>query len=201
MKLYYRPRTRAARPRWLLEELGVPYELVRLNAKKGETQTPEYLKIHPHGGVPALDDGGHVLMESGAICMYLADKYSEKGLAPPIGTPERGLYYQWMFYTMATLEPPLIDITMHARFLPEDKRDPKVLEAAREKAKVVSRILTGALSGKEFIVGDHFTAADVLLGAALSWGHFFGLSEGFPEIQSYVARMTARPAFQRANAD
>jgi glutathione S-transferase len=172
-----------------------------VSAKKGENRTPEYLQIHPHGAVPALEDDGQVFIESGAICMYLADKFEDRGLAPPPGTPARGVYYQWMFYTMVTLEPPLIDIFMHSKLLPEEKRQPKVLEAARDKGKNISQIVDRALAGKEFIVGDRFTAADVLLGATLIWGHYFGMSEGFPAIQSYVARMLARPAYQRAHAD
>jgi len=90
MKLYYSPQTRAGRPRWLLEEIGAPYEIASLDLKKGEHKQPEYMKIHPHGAVPALIDGDLALFESAAICMYLADKYPEKKLAPALGTPARG---------------------------------------------------------------------------------------------------------------
>ena len=103
MKLYYAPQTRAGRVRWMLEEIGAPYELVRLDMSKGDHKKPEYMKIHPHGAVPALADGDLAMFESAAICAYLADKFPEKRLAPPVGTPPRGLYYQWMIYSMATL--------------------------------------------------------------------------------------------------
>ena len=94
MKLYYAPQTRATRPRWMLEEIGAPYELVRLQLSKGEHKQPEYLKIHPHGAVPAYSDGEVTMFESAAICAYLADKFPDKRLAPPLGSPQRGLYYQ-----------------------------------------------------------------------------------------------------------
>ena len=103
MKLYYAPQTRAVRPRWLLEEIGAPYTLVRLDMSKGEHKTPEYVKIHPHGAVPALVDGDVTMFESAAICAYLADKFPEKRLAPPVGSPARATYYQWIIYSMATL--------------------------------------------------------------------------------------------------
>jgi len=89
IKLYYAPRTRSTRPRWLLEELGVPYELVRLDLGKGDHKKAEYLAIHPHGVVPALEDDGRVIIESLAICLYVADKFPEKGFAPEIRTIER----------------------------------------------------------------------------------------------------------------
>ncbi|MEZ4302554.1 MAG: glutathione S-transferase N-terminal domain-containing protein, partial [Polyangiaceae bacterium] len=105
MKLYFAPRTRATRPRWLLEQLGEPYELVNVDLEKGEHKQLPYLRIHPLGRVPALVDGDAVIFESIAICMYLADKYPEKKLAPPVGTPERGQYYQWMLFAASELEP------------------------------------------------------------------------------------------------
>jgi len=92
LTLYYSPQSRAIRPRWLLEEIGVPYELKRLNLQAGEQKKPGYLKINPNGTVPALVDGDLALFESAAICQYLADKFPEKRLAPPVGTPERGRY-------------------------------------------------------------------------------------------------------------
>src|SRR5947207_15156799 len=100
LKLFYVPQTRSFRPRWLLEELGVPYELVKMTA--AQTKTPEYLAVHPLGKVPALQDDGVTIFESAAIIAHLADKF---GLAPKAGTAQRGLYYQWIIFAMATLEP------------------------------------------------------------------------------------------------
>jgi glutathione S-transferase len=201
MKLYYAPQTRAGRPRWLLEEIGVPYELARLDLSKGEHKSPEYLKIHPHGAVPALVDGDLAMFESAAICAYLADKFPDRRLAPPVGTPARGLYYQWMHYSMATLEPPVLQVFLHTIMLPEDKRSAAAVDEAKTKFAEVGRVLNQALTGKSFILGEQFTAADVMLGSSLIWAKFMGLAGGFPELEAYTTRLSERPAFQRARAD
>jgi glutathione S-transferase len=201
MKLYYAPQTRAGRPRWLLEEIGVPYELVRIDLSKGEHKKPEHLKIHPHGAVPALVDGDLALFESSAICMYLADKFPEKRLAPPVGTPARGLYYQWMVYTMATLEPPLMQVFMNTVMLPEKERSSAAAEKGRVQFAEVARVLEQVLAGRAFMLGEQFSAADVMIGSTLAWGAMMGLVKGHPQIDSYVKRLSERPALQRARAD
>lgn len=200
MKLYFVPQTRSTRPRWVLEELGVPYELVRLDPSKGDNKRPEYLAVHPLGHVPALDDGGLHMVESAAICQYLADKYPERQLAPAVGTPERGAYYQWMMFTMTTVEPPLVSIAEHRRFLPEAERIPEVAERAERRFAEVAGVVQSHLAGREYVVGTHFTAADVVLASALAWGGSMGLLGGFDGLQAYVKRMTARPAAQKARS-
>lgn len=201
IKLYHAPRTRSVRPRWLLEEMEVPYELVRLDLGQKEHKRPEYLAIHPHGTVPALVDGNLALMESSAICMYLADKYPEKGLAPAPGTQERGLYYQWMVYAVATLEPPLVQIFQHTMLLPEAERSSKALGEGQEKFREVARVLADALDGKQFLVGNRFTAADIMIGSTLVWAALMGLLADQPTLQAYVQRLQERPACQKAQAD
>jgi glutathione S-transferase len=201
MKLYYAPRTRAVRPRWLLEELGVPYELVRLDLHKGEHKTPEYMKIHPHGVVPALVDGDLALFESAALCMYLADQFPEKKLAPPVGTRARALYYQWMAYALGTLEEALEKIIMHSTGLPEARRKPELVAEGQESLASVAQVLTPVLAGKQFLLGEQFTAADVVLGSGMVWMRMMGHLKGFPEVEAYADRLGARPAFQRANKD
>jgi glutathione S-transferase len=201
MKLYYARMTRAGRPRWMLEEVGAPYELVRLDLSKGDHKKPEYMKIHPHGAVPALVDGDLALFESAAICAYLADKFPEKRLAPPVGTPERGLYSQWIVYAMATMEPPVLKVFLNTRFLPEEKRSPAAVEEGKTQWQQVGRTLEAALAGKSYLVGDQFTAADLVVASIAGWSQFLGLLEGFPKLAEYVARLAERPAFQRANAD
>ncbi len=198
MKLYYSPQTRAVRPRWLLEEIGAPYEIVSLDLQKGEHKKPDYMKIHPHGAVPALVDGDLAMFESAAICMYLADKFPEKKLAPAVGTPARGLYYQWVVYTMATLEPPVVDVFLHTVMLPEAERSPAVVEKARATFATVAGVLSNALAGRTFILGDQFSAADVLVGGTLGWASFMGLLADHPTLQAYAQRLSERPAFQRA---
>ncbi len=198
MKLYYSPQTRAVRPRWLLEEIGAPYEIVSLDLQKGEHKKPDYVKIHPHGAVPALVDGDLAMFESAAICMYLADKFPEKKLAPAVGTPARGLYYQWVVYTMATLEPPVVDVFLHTVMLPEAERSAAVVEKARATFATVAGVLSNALAGRTFILGDQFSAADVLVGGTLAWAGFMGLLADHPTLQAYAQRLAERPAFQRS---
>lgn len=201
LKLYHAPRTRSIRPRWLLEEMGVPYELVRLDLGQKEHKRPEYLAIHPHGTVPALVDGNLALMESSAICMYLADKFPEKGMAPAPGTPERGLYYQWMVYAVATLEPPLIQIFQHTMMLPEAERSPKAVQEGTQKFAEVAKVLGEALQGKKYLLGEQFTAADVMIGSTLVWASLLGLLGDHPVLTAYVQRLQERPACQKAQAD
>ena len=200
MKLYYAPQTRAARPRWLLEEIGAPYELVTLDMSKGEHKKPDYMKLHPHGAVPTFVDGDLTLFESAAICAYLADKFPDEQLAPPVGTPARGLYYQWMHYAMATLEPPIVEIFLHTVLLPEADRKPAVVEDAKKRFAEVARVLDQALAGRTYILGEQFSAADVMIGSTLAWGQFMGVLAGHPTLEQSVARIAARPAFQRANS-
>ena len=201
MKLYHSPRSRSVRPRWLLEELGVPYELVTLDLAAGEHKQPRYLRLHPHGAVPALDDGEVTIFESAAICMHLADKFADKHLAPAVGTAARALYYQWMVYSMVTLEPPVLQVFMHTVMLPEAQRSARAAEEGRQKFAEVAAVLTQALAGKPYILGEQFSAADVMIGSTLGWGRFMGLLNGHPELEAYVKRLTERPAYKRAQAD
>ncbi|MCK6544916.1 glutathione S-transferase family protein [Myxococcota bacterium] len=200
LKLYFCPRTRSTRPRWLLEELGVPYELERVDLAKGEHKRPEYLAIHPHGVVPALVDGSTVLIESVAICLHLADKFPEKGLAPAVGTPARALYYQWMVYAVATLEPAIVQYYANTVAKGEDDRDPDDAREAKQKVDTIAAVLVKALNGRAFIVGDTFTAADVVLGSMLGWAKSMGLLKDHPRLEAYVKGLTERPAFRRAQA-
>jgi len=190
--LYFVPQTRATRPRWLLEEMAVPYELVQLDPSKGETKTDAYRKLHPLGHVPALKDGEQVLVESAAICMHLADRFPEKGMAPATGTAERGRYYQWIVYAMTTVEPPLMTI-FEAR-MGRRAHPPEVLAAAEARLRDVAQVVETALGDAPFILGERFSAADVVLGAALSWGLRMKVLEGFPRISAYASRLMDRPA-------
>lgn len=198
MQLYFAPRTRAVRPRFMLEELGVPYELVTVELLKGQHKRPDYLEIHPHGAVPALIDGSVRMFESAAICLYLADKFPAKKLAPPPGSPERAAYYQWSIYSAVTLEPPTLQYLLHTRILPEEQRSAAVAEENRKRFGEIARVLSRAIGGKEFILGDQITTADILIGSTLSSTRSMGLLENQPTLDAYAARIEARPAFQRA---
>jgi glutathione S-transferase len=195
MKLYYAPNTRAVRPRWILEEAGAPYELVRLDLSKGEQKSPEHLARHPHGAVPVLVDGDLTMIESSAICMYLADKFADRRLAPPPGSADRGRYYQWMVYGIATMEAPILQASAAKR-----KNEAEALAAARAKFADIGKFLEREIGSREFLVGDHFTAADVMVAGLLRWGAGSGLLEGFPQLQDYTKRLTDRPAFAKARS-
>jgi len=200
MKLYHSPQTRSLRPRWLLEELGVPYDLQTLDMAKKDHKSAEYLKIHPHGVVPALVDGDIVMFESAAICLYLADKFPDKQLAPAVGSPERAAYYQWMVYSVATLEQPVLQVFLHTVMLPEEQRSAETAEDGRTKFKEVARVLTQALRGKQYLVGNKLSAADIMIGSTLAWCHFMGLLNDQHALEEYVKRLSARPAYQAAQA-
>ena len=193
MKLYYAPNTRALRPRWLLEEAGLPYELVTVDMQKGEHRQPAHLKVHPLGAVPALEDEGVTLIESAAICLYLADKAADKRLAPPVGTPARGRYYQWMVYAMATLEPAVLDLAR--------AKDDAAKQAATARCAEVARPVESAL-GDQFLLGADFTAADVMIGSIFGWGSRMGAFDPaqLPKIAAYTKRCVERPAFKKARS-
>lgn len=201
MKLYHSQFTRSGRARWMLEEIGAPHEVVRLAVMKGETRTPEFRAINPYGGVPALVDGDLKLSESSAIVLHLADKFPEMKLAPPIGTDARAEYYRWMVLVPATLDPMLEAITMHTRILPEANRVPAIAEDAQKRVGGVLRSIEETVGDRKFIIGDTFTAADVMLGSAMAWLGFLGMLEAYPKLAAYGKALMARPAFQRAHAD
>ncbi|MCA1829701.1 MAG: glutathione S-transferase family protein [Myxococcales bacterium] len=196
LKLFYIPNTRASRVRWMLEELAVPYELARIDWPT--TRSPDYLdKVHPLGAVPALQDGDSVVIESAAIIAHLADKFPDKRLAPPPG--ERGAYYQWIVYAMATLEPLVVAFNEHTRKLPEGQRISTIAEAARRSFGAAAAAVVRELEGKEWILG-RFTAADVVLGSVVNWAAMIKIADA-PALVEYAERIRARPAWQKARRD
>src|SRR4051812_20596001 len=162
VKLYYVPMTRSNRPRWMLEELGVPYELVRLDPKKGDNKTPEYLAINPTGKVPALVDGEVKMFESAAIVAYLGDKFGDEKLAPPAGSAERPAYYQWLFFGMTTLEQPVSLYAKHSSTLPPEKRVAEVAEDAKAGVERALLALDRALADRQWLLRS-FSAADIVV--------------------------------------
>ncbi len=193
-KLYFNKYTRATRVRWLIEEAGLDVEIVNVDLAAGEHKSPAYLKVHPLGKVPALQDGDRTIIESGAITMYLADWTA---FAPAVGTPARGAYYQWCFYAVASLEGP-VGAYFYENRKPEADRNATVLENARRDFGSVAAPLELALQGKTWLVDDTFSAADILVGSIVAWAKSLGLLEGHPALLDYAARCAARPAFSRA---
>ncbi len=202
LKLYYAAKTRAGRTRWMLEELGVPYEVQRINMAERQHKSPEYLKIHPLGLVPALADEGKVIYESSAIAAYLADKFPEKGLAPLPGSAERGEYYQWLFFATATVEPAVIQYMNHTMRLPESQRDASQADEARKSLMTFAEVINNALWGKNYLVNDQFSTADVLIGGGLLFASMLKVPfDSFSSLPPYMKRLTERPAWKRSMAD
>jgi glutathione S-transferase len=197
MKLYHCPQTRSARVRWMLEELGEPHEISIVNIYAGEGRSPEHKARHPHGYVPVLVDDDLTLIESSAICMYLADKYGK--LAPPAGSAERGKYYQWMVYAPATVDPTLEAIMFNTVFLPEDKRDPKLVERMKKRWATIQDVLSAAIKERPWILGDEFSAADVVIASCAAWAKMAGVL-GDPALEKYLESAMKRPAFMKAYA-
>jgi glutathione S-transferase len=200
--LYHSGQSRSVRPRWMLEELGAPYELRRVNLEAGDQKRPEFLKINPNGAVPALVDGDIALFESGAICEYLGDRFPEKHMAPAVGTSARGYYYQWIHFAGCTLEPPLLTLFLHTVMRPEAERIPQLVEPARVQLRAALGVLDHSLAGRSVLVGDDLTTADVMVGSTLAWAQMLGMVDAsIPAAAAYLGRLMSRPAFQRAMAD
>ena len=191
IELYYTPYTRAVRPRWLLEELDIPYTLKPVDLFGGERNP-----LHPLGSVPAVRLDGETLFESGAICHWLADRYPDRGLAPAVDEAIRPRYEQWMFFVPGTLEPPAFEILLHTRLLPENQRIGAIVPFARKGYRRIMRMLAKELDHDGYLLGDRFTCADIMLGTTLTW--LPDLLEEYPSLLAYTQRLTARPAYVRA---
>jgi glutathione S-transferase len=192
MKLYEFPPTRSIRPRWMLQELQVPFESVWVNLIKGEHRNREFLKLNPAGKVPVLVDGDLVLNESVAIVLYLAEKYPEKGFLPT-DAKGRAEVDRWLLFTVTELEQPLWRIAKHTSVLPEARRIPGDVVLAREDFRDMVPVIEAHLAGHEFVCGDRVTAADFVLAYTLDWANETSLLSAFPASVAYLERMYARP--------
>jgi glutathione S-transferase len=191
--LYHSPNTRSSGALTLLEELGAPYELHVLNMRAGEQRQPAYLAVNPMGKVPALKHGDALITEQVAIFLYLADLFPEAGLAPPIGDPLRGPYLRRIVFYAACFEPAVIDRST--------QRDPAPLPMSPYgDYDTMLKTLTDQLANGPYLLGERFSAADVLWGGALTWTIMFKLVPELPMITSYVQRAGARPAVARVTA-
>ena len=185
MKLYYNPQSRATVAKWMLDECGADYEIVPIDLQKREQKSPEFLQINPSGKLPALVDGDSKLFENVAICLYLADKFPEAGLAPKLGAPERGRYLSLMVYSTSQLEPSMGDALMELDTAPS--RGWTDFEAVQD-------VIAHELGDGAYLFGDWFTAADVMIGSMFMWKRTFGGPPGRPNIEAYVDRLLQRPA-------
>lgn len=185
--LFHSPNTRSTGALLLLEEIGVPYELRILNMKAGEQRQPAYLAVNPMGKVPALLHDGALVTEQVAVYLYLADRFPDAGLAPPVDDALRGPYLRWMVFYAACFEPAVVDRAL--------KREPggQAMSPYGDYDTMLTTLTTQLARGP-WLLGDRFSAADVLWGTGLGWTTGFGLVPERPEIRGYIERVNARPA-------
>lgn len=191
MQIYWSPRSRSFSALWLMEEAGQPYERVLTDISTGAQKKPEFLAINPMGKVPALKDGGVTIAEAAAICAYVAERYPEAKLAPPPGDPRRAKYLQWLFFAPSCIEPALIQIFT--------KIEVPTSTAAWGDATQVFDVLDKALEKGPWLLGDTFSAADIIVGSGLNFAvRLFKMVPTRPSFDRYIDACAARPAFQRA---
>ena len=191
MKLYWSPRSRSFSGLWLMEETGQPYERVLTDISTGAQKTPEFLAVNPMGKVPALKDGDVTVAEASAICAYVADRYPEAKLAPPIGDPRRGKYLQWLFFAPSCIEPAILQAYL--------KLEIPASTAAWGSTTQTFDALDQALAKGPWLLGDDFSAADIAIGAGMNFAiRMFKMVPTRPNFDRYLDACAARPAFQRA---
>jgi glutathione S-transferase len=193
MKLYWCKNTRAFRIAWLLEESGLEYERVALDLRNESSKNdPAFRAASPMGKVPAVEDGPARLSDSGAICIYIVDQYPQTSLGPPVGHADRARFLQWVTYTNSVIEPAMLEKLA--------KLESKPTSYGWGSFDLMLSTFRAELAKSEWILGNRFSAADVLLGTAAFFLKRFGLIGDDPVIDPYVARCTVRPAWQRAQA-
>ncbi len=198
LKLHFAPNSRAGRIVWLLEELQLPYEINKMAFHPKDLKSDEHRSRHPLGRVPVLEDGDVVIYESGAIVEYILERHKNGGLKPAPQDPAFPAYLQWFHYCEGMVMPPINTIVVHTLLLPEDRRDAKVLGQAQRLLAKAMEPVNLVLEGHEYLIGD-FSAADVMLGHASFMANRLGcVGDELGHLKAYVARIAARPAFQKA---
>jgi glutathione S-transferase len=193
LKLYHADRMRSARIYWLLEELGLSYQLETVGYVPHAVPFSQHT---PLGKFPVLEDGDLTMMESGAIVEYVLDRYGQGRLAPEHGSHLHGQFLQWIHFAEATLMPPVVEIFRHTRLKPEPERIPAIVIDARARAAAILTVVERAIEGKEYLLGKDFTGADVMMGYSLQVADWLGLlAETYPNLRAYLGRLKRRPAF------
>jgi len=199
MKLYHSPKSRSLRVLWILEELGLSYELEIYPLRHilvGKHKTPEFLAKSPLGLIPVLEDNQTTLYESGAICSWLADRHPQAQLSPTLDAPLRPLWLQWMFFSNATLEPAAFDLVRHTKILPAKYRSQYRVESARKQLLECASLLESVFKKQDFILESGFSAADIMLSTTLQW--IENELEDFTYLKQYLQNISQRPAFIKA---
>ena len=194
--LYTNPMSRGRIARWMLEEVGQPYQVQYLGFGSVEPEgmkSPEFLALNPMGKVPTLVHGDVVVTEGAAICAYLADAFPDAGLAPPPGSPDRATYYRWLFFGAGPIEAAVTNRSMGFA-APEGKS----AMLGYGSYDLVIETMEQAVGDRAFIAGNRFSAADVYFGSQIGWGMRFGTTPRRPVFEAYWSGLEARPAYQRA---
>ena len=193
LTLYHAAPSRSSIVHWMLEEIGEPYDMHVLSLKNGDHKRPEYLAINPMGKVPAIRHKDVVITEASAICTYLADEFPRAKLNVPVGDPRRGIYLKWLFFSPSCVEPAIID-----RAFPRKDPAPPSALGYGDSDMVMNVLAKGVGAADPYLMGEQFTAADVIVGSGLRWGMMFKLIPERPEFAAYVGRLNQRPALKRA---
>lgn len=192
LKLHYCPRTRSFTALWMLEEVGAPYDIVRVDIRAPGHPTDAYKRVNPMGKVPALEDGGTGFGETAAILLYLADKFPNAKLAPAVSDPKRGRFLQWLMYPPATIEPAMAEKMLGHK--------PNPFSSGWGDYDRAMGALEAAMTPGPWLFGEAFTAADLYVASTLSFGMQFGMIDKRPAFVQFAERARARPAFARASA-
>lgn len=190
--LYHHPYTRAATALWMLEEVGIPYELVFVDIMAGAQKAPDFLAKNPMGKLPTLVDGDVVVTEVAAIGLYLADRYAPSRLAPALDDPRRGAYLRWSLFAPSVIEPGLMAKANGWTF--------KEGQAGWGNYEAMLTAMEHALSHGDYLLGDMFSMADVIFGGTLGYMLRFKMIEARDRFVAYAERLSARPAMQRSMA-
>jgi glutathione S-transferase len=202
-KLYYYPGNANLAPHMLLEELGVAYELVLVDRTRDAHRSPEYLKLNPNGRIPTLIDGDLVLFETAAICLHLVDRHPQAGLAPAVGSRERAEFYKWLIYLTNTLQAELITYFYPERLADDEAATAQVKAHAEVRVGTMLDLIENTLAekGGPYLLGERYSAVDPYLLMLSRWTRMMhNPARNRPHLGSYLQRMVARPAVQRAFA-
>jgi glutathione S-transferase len=196
LQLYGNPRSRAMRCLWMLEEMGEPYQLIEKSTRADDLQSAEYLRLNPNARIPTLVDGDVVLWESMAINLYLAQKY--EGPMRCAGPEVLGLAAQWSFWAILEMEALLLDLLQHRALLPEFARDASCAERDELLLRKPLSVLNDVLAGREYLVGNSFTVADLNVASILVWGKMSRLVlSAHPQVTRWLDGCLARSAYGR----
>lgn len=193
--LFHAAPSRSSIIRWMLEEIGAPYDLRLLDLQAGDNRKPDFLALNPMGKVPVLKHGDVVVSEAAAIATYLAEAFPAANLGVPVGDPRRGAYLKWLFFGPSCLEPSILE-----RNFPRKDPVPRSAAGFADADTVFEVLAKAAGAAKPYLLGAQFTAADIIVGSGLRWGLMFKLLPERAEFGPYISALNARPALQRATA-